>query len=131
MQISSYTLVRSRNTERLPPARFCHRTTNTMQTILLFQYLIILCFLSRTDFPKGPFSYLYHVCCCIYVHRKTSSVSSGHDLLSTRGSHRHEEWHTDLLGCCSEPCLCKFSQIVKIMVLLLYKFVFYQSKSLT
>ncbi|XP_062144006.1 protein MID1-COMPLEMENTING ACTIVITY 1 [Alnus glutinosa] len=38
--------------------------------------------------------------------RKTSSVSSGHDLLSTRGSHRHEEWHTDLLGCCSEPCLC-------------------------
>ncbi|KAK7820228.1 protein mid1-complementing activity 1 [Quercus suber] len=36
----------------------------------------------------------------------TSSVSSGHDLLSTRGSYRHEEWHTDLLGCCSEPCLC-------------------------
>lgn len=38
--------------------------------------------------------------------RNTSSVSSGHDLLSTRGSHRHEEWHTDLLGCCSEPSLC-------------------------
>ncbi|KAG2696499.1 hypothetical protein I3760_07G061300 [Carya illinoinensis] len=38
--------------------------------------------------------------------RNTSSVSSGHDLLSTRGSHRQEEWHTDLLGCCSEPCLC-------------------------
>ncbi|KAG6645529.1 protein MID1-COMPLEMENTING ACTIVITY 1-like isoform X1 [Carya illinoinensis] len=38
--------------------------------------------------------------------RNTSSVSSGHDLLSTRGSLRHEEWHTDLLGCCSEPCLC-------------------------
>ncbi|KAL0010853.1 hypothetical protein SO802_005961 [Lithocarpus litseifolius] len=38
--------------------------------------------------------------------RNTSSVSSGHDLLSTRGSYRHEEWHTDLLGCCSEPCLC-------------------------
>ncbi|KAB1199964.1 Protein MID1-COMPLEMENTING ACTIVITY 1 [Morella rubra] len=34
--------------------------------------------------------------------RNTSSVSSGHDLLSTR----REEWHTDLLGCCSEPCLC-------------------------
>ncbi|POO00816.1 PLAC8 motif-containing protein [Trema orientale] len=38
--------------------------------------------------------------------RNTSSVSSGHDLLSTRGSYRHEEWHTDLLGCCSEPSLC-------------------------
>ncbi|KAK9284799.1 hypothetical protein L1049_023976 [Liquidambar formosana] len=38
--------------------------------------------------------------------RNTSSVSSGQDLLSTRGSHRHEEWHSDLLGCCSEPSLC-------------------------
>ncbi|OVA19973.1 Uncharacterized protein family Cys-rich [Macleaya cordata] len=38
--------------------------------------------------------------------RTTSSVSSGHDLLSTRGSHRHEEWHSDLLGCCAEPSLC-------------------------
>lgn len=38
--------------------------------------------------------------------RNISSVSSGHDLLSTRGSHRHEEWHSDLLGCCSEPSLC-------------------------
>ncbi|PQM32969.1 protein MID1-COMPLEMENTING ACTIVITY 1 [Prunus yedoensis var. nudiflora] len=40
------------------------------------------------------------------ISRNTSSVSSGHDLLSTRGSHRHEEWNTDLLGCCSEPSLC-------------------------
>lgn len=40
--------------------------------------------------------------------RNTSSVSSGQDLLSNRGSHRHEEWNTDLLGCCSEPSLCKF-----------------------
>uniref|UniRef100_A0A5B6ZPK9 MCAfunc domain-containing protein n=1 Tax=Davidia involucrata TaxID=16924 RepID=A0A5B6ZPK9_DAVIN len=38
--------------------------------------------------------------------RNTSSVSSGHDLLSMGGSHRHEEWHSDLLGCCSEPNLC-------------------------
>lgn len=38
--------------------------------------------------------------------RNTSSVSSGHDLLSREGSYRHEEWHTDLLGCCSEPLLC-------------------------
>lgn len=38
--------------------------------------------------------------------RKTSSFSSGRDLLSTRESHQQEEWHTDLLGCCSEPCLC-------------------------
>ncbi|XP_048230112.1 protein MID1-COMPLEMENTING ACTIVITY 1 [Ricinus communis] len=38
--------------------------------------------------------------------RNTSSVSSGDDLLSRKGSYRHEEWHTDLLGCCSEPSLC-------------------------
>ncbi|KAE8709489.1 Protein MID1-COMPLEMENTING ACTIVITY 1 [Hibiscus syriacus] len=38
--------------------------------------------------------------------RNTSSVSSGHDLLSHRGSHRYEEWNADLLGCCSEPSLC-------------------------
>ncbi|KAF2312437.1 hypothetical protein GH714_034680 [Hevea brasiliensis] len=38
--------------------------------------------------------------------RNTSSFSSGDDLLSHRGSYRHEEWHSDLLGCCSEPSLC-------------------------
>ncbi|XP_058090780.1 protein MID1-COMPLEMENTING ACTIVITY 1 isoform X2 [Magnolia sinica] len=38
--------------------------------------------------------------------RHDSSVSSGHDLISSRGSHRHEEWHSDLLSCCSEPYLC-------------------------
>ncbi|GLT82604.1 hypothetical protein SLE2022_009660 [Rubroshorea leprosula] len=38
--------------------------------------------------------------------RNTSSVSSGKDLLSNKGSHGGEEWHTDLLGCCSEPSLC-------------------------
>lgn len=38
--------------------------------------------------------------------RNTSSVSSKHDLLDSKGSHHHEEWHSDLLGCCSEPLLC-------------------------
>lgn len=38
--------------------------------------------------------------------RNASTVSSGHDLLSSKGSYRQEEWHTDLLGCCSEPSLC-------------------------
>nr|GMD49176.1 protein MID1-COMPLEMENTING ACTIVITY 1-like [Ipomoea batatas]GMD51493.1 protein MID1-COMPLEMENTING ACTIVITY 1-like [Ipomoea batatas] len=38
--------------------------------------------------------------------RNTSSVSSKHDLISSKGSHRYEEWHSDLLGCCSEPLLC-------------------------
>ncbi|CAL5369056.1 unnamed protein product [Camellia sinensis] len=38
--------------------------------------------------------------------RNTSSVSSGRDLLSTRGSNWDDEWHSDLLGCCSEPILC-------------------------
>ncbi|XP_057784092.1 protein MID1-COMPLEMENTING ACTIVITY 1 [Salvia miltiorrhiza] len=36
--------------------------------------------------------------------RNTSSVSSTHELLSSKGS--HDEWHSDLLGCCSEPLLC-------------------------
>ncbi|XP_042509219.1 protein MID1-COMPLEMENTING ACTIVITY 1-like [Macadamia integrifolia] len=40
------------------------------------------------------------------ISRNSSSVSSGNDLLSNRGSHWHEEWHSDLLGCCSEPYLC-------------------------
>ncbi|EOA30672.1 hypothetical protein CARUB_v10013809mg [Capsella rubella] len=37
--------------------------------------------------------------------RSTSYVSSGHDLLSRKSSQHREEWHTDLLDCCSEPCL--------------------------
>ncbi|XP_019172276.1 PREDICTED: protein MID1-COMPLEMENTING ACTIVITY 1-like isoform X2 [Ipomoea nil] len=38
--------------------------------------------------------------------RNNSSFSSRHDLLSSKGSHRYEQWHSDLLGCCSEPLLC-------------------------
>ncbi|KAL7216877.1 hypothetical protein ACSBR1_028742 [Camellia fascicularis] len=38
--------------------------------------------------------------------RNTSSVSSGRDLLSTRRSNWDDEWHSDLLGCSSEPILC-------------------------
>ncbi|KAJ4842434.1 Ca(2+)-dependent cysteine protease [Turnera subulata] len=37
---------------------------------------------------------------------RNASISSGDDLLSSRGSYHDEEWHTDLLGCCSEPSLC-------------------------
>ncbi|KAL0332764.1 UNVERIFIED_CONTAM: protein MID1-COMPLEMENTING ACTIVITY 1 [Sesamum calycinum] len=36
--------------------------------------------------------------------RNTSSVSSRRDLLSFKGA--QDEWHSDLLGCCSEPLLC-------------------------
>lgn len=38
--------------------------------------------------------------------RQDSSVSSGRDLISQRGSHRYGEWETDLFGCCMEPYLC-------------------------
>ncbi|KAL9249836.1 MID1-COMPLEMENTING ACTIVITY 1-like protein [Drosera capensis] len=38
--------------------------------------------------------------------RTASSASSGRDLLSSHGSYRHDKWHSDLLDCCSEPCLC-------------------------
>ncbi|KOM32190.1 hypothetical protein LR48_Vigan01g174600 [Vigna angularis] len=46
------------------------------------------------------------------IHKKNDTLSSsrssvsGKDLLSTRGSYNREDWHTDLLACCSEPCLC-------------------------
>ncbi|MBA0832349.1 hypothetical protein Goarm_016747 [Gossypium armourianum] len=48
--------------------------------------------------PKKPGSRITSI--------NTSSVSSGRDLLSDRGSDRYDEWHADLLGCCSEPYLC-------------------------
>eukprot|EP01018_Ginkgo_biloba_P001081 Gb_13422 [translate_table: standard] len=38
--------------------------------------------------------------------RQDSAVSSGRDLISQKGSHRHGEWQTDLFGCCMEPYLC-------------------------
>lgn len=38
--------------------------------------------------------------------RSTSGVSYGQDMPSTRGSYGHGEWHSDLLGCCSEPKMC-------------------------
>ncbi|KAI4381784.1 hypothetical protein MLD38_007826 [Melastoma candidum] len=35
-----------------------------------------------------------------------SSVSVDHDLILGRGSYGVDEWHTDLLDCCSKPLLC-------------------------
>ncbi|KAL2497618.1 Protein MID1-COMPLEMENTING ACTIVITY 1 [Abeliophyllum distichum] len=55
--------------------------------------------------------------------RNTSSVSSRKDLLSSKGSHLSDEWHSDLLGCFSEPLMCiktfffpcgTFSQIASV-----------------
>ncbi|XP_019423693.1 PREDICTED: protein MID1-COMPLEMENTING ACTIVITY 1-like [Lupinus angustifolius] len=45
-------------------------------------------------------------------HTKSDSLSgsrsavSQKDLLSTGGSYQQDDWHTDLLACCSEPYLC-------------------------
>lgn len=50
--------------------------------------------------------YLSHQSDTKSTSRYASAASSGRDLVSDRGSHRHEEWHSDLLGCCSEPALC-------------------------
>ncbi|KAL9241411.1 hypothetical protein vseg_015527 [Gypsophila vaccaria] len=38
--------------------------------------------------------------------RINSSFSSKRDLLPSQVSYKHQEWNTDLLDCCSEPCLC-------------------------
>ncbi|KAG6399857.1 hypothetical protein SASPL_141342 [Salvia splendens] len=45
--------------------------------------------------------------CLFLFYRNASSVSSTHELLSYKGS--PGEWHSDLLGCCSEPLLCSYS----------------------
>ncbi|KAI7740070.1 hypothetical protein M8C21_022132 [Ambrosia artemisiifolia] len=36
----------------------------------------------------------------------TSMVLYGHDFSSSRASYGDGEWHSDLLGCCSEPKMC-------------------------
>ncbi|XP_010467573.1 PREDICTED: protein MID1-COMPLEMENTING ACTIVITY 2-like isoform X1 [Camelina sativa] len=38
--------------------------------------------------------------------RSTSYVSSEHELVSGISSRHREDWHTDLLDCCSAPSLC-------------------------
>ncbi|KAI7733162.1 hypothetical protein M8C21_024047 [Ambrosia artemisiifolia] len=38
--------------------------------------------------------------------RSTSLALYGQDLASAKGSYGHGEWHSDLLGCCSEPKMC-------------------------
>ncbi|CAM0870863.1 unnamed protein product [Alopecurus aequalis] len=38
--------------------------------------------------------------------RSSTPVSYNHDLVSTTGGSYSDEWHADLLGCCSEPALC-------------------------
>lgn len=43
---------------------------------------------------------------CSTPTRKVPTILSGHEAFSVRGLHQHEEWHADLLGCCSEPLLC-------------------------
>ncbi|KAK3150537.1 hypothetical protein QOZ80_3AG0234440 [Eleusine coracana subsp. coracana] len=41
----------------------------------------------------------------------SASRSYEHDLVSSRGSGR-DEWHADLLGCCSEPALCMYIDLI-------------------
>ncbi|XP_030535802.1 protein MID1-COMPLEMENTING ACTIVITY 1-like [Rhodamnia argentea] len=43
---------------------------------------------------------------CSATTRKVPAILCDHEALSVRGSHQREEWHADLLGCCSEPLLC-------------------------
>ncbi|KAK4434642.1 protein MID1-COMPLEMENTING ACTIVITY 1 [Sesamum alatum] len=37
---------------------------------------------------------------------RETTISSGHNVASTKEVIWREEWHSDLLGCCSEPYLC-------------------------
>ncbi|KAK8945663.1 Cell number regulator 13 [Platanthera guangdongensis] len=61
--------------------------------------------LDASDDPEYPYvgSHQYDQSA---VSRSVSTVSSGHDLISRRESHKEGKWNSDLLGCCSEPYLC-------------------------
>lgn len=37
---------------------------------------------------------------------RSVSGTAGHDAHVSKVSYQHEEWNTDLLDCCAEPCLC-------------------------
>ncbi|KAH6782743.1 PLAC8 family protein [Perilla frutescens var. hirtella] len=37
---------------------------------------------------------------------REATISSGNNMISTKEAIWHDEWHADLLGCCSEPSLC-------------------------
>nr|CAB3497032.1 unnamed protein product [Digitaria exilis] len=60
------------------------------------------------DYPKKPKN-------ASSAPRCSSPVSYGHDLVSSRGSYS-DEWHADLLGCCSEPAL-----LPEVQMLLWYR----------
>ncbi|KAI4331377.1 hypothetical protein MLD38_029568 [Melastoma candidum] len=44
-----------------------------------------------------------------HTSRNMSVVSRNHDLVSRRGSYGGDEWHADLLDCCSEPLFCMWT----------------------
>ncbi|CAL9780015.1 unnamed protein product [Musa acuminata subsp. burmannicoides] len=75
------------------------------------------------SYKEHTFDENYHEQVTKSTIRTGSPHSSGHDMISHRGLHGHEEWHSDLLGCCSEPSLCfktffypcgTFSQIASV-----------------
>lgn len=46
---------------------------------------------------------------CTVSGHSQRAVSPEFDVVSSREKNWQEKWHTDLLGCCSEPYLCMFS----------------------
>ncbi|KAL0366013.1 UNVERIFIED_CONTAM: protein MID1-COMPLEMENTING ACTIVITY 1 [Sesamum radiatum] len=47
------------------------------------------------------------------------TISSGHNVAPAKEVIWQEEWHSDLLGCCSEPYLCMFSLLRDILTSLI------------
>lgn len=89
------------------------------------EYLLIFeILLSFMQFEDGPWSrpwlisFMKFLCNMAISCRNASPVSSGRDLISNRGSYRHEEWNADLLGCCSEPYLCMSAFTICSFILL-------------
>lgn len=60
-------------------------------------------------------SIIWRILFFFFPFRKGLSVSSRQDPLSSNC--QHEEWHADLLGCCSQPYLCTFFSLLKLCLL--------------
>ncbi|WOL18887.1 hypothetical protein Cni_G27684 [Canna indica] len=61
---------------------------------------------SGNSYKEKPFDDNNHEKDTKTTSRTASPDLLGHDMVSYKGFHGDEEWHTDLLGCCSEPSLC-------------------------
>ena len=68
---------------------------------------VLVCTYSNATFPSTKWTsvLLRPLIVCIQC-RSSTPVPYNHDLVLSTGGSQSDEWHADLLGCCSEPALC-------------------------